>query len=668
MSIESNTPSDFSQKPHSDPTHQNPEGSTTMTRSLDKGKTILIPSEDTSPSPTNLTITPDLNYPVYTPTKSEEMIAPLGYPTPLYEGVAHTLIMPTRSKKALNLKWESHIVYQRRKYSKRAQHPNRSAFRSYQPAAPCQPSPPRWVQRPNTNAARTPQTPILQSHSVFYTHQQILYFSVPFGSQTRGIPSRLCKRYSEAYADHQNHGMGTSLRSSRQLQPWVDTRLLEVSISDSFDIRVRGTLVNYSPTTLNRLLGTIPPVRSIFDRLSITVNGDDLHDILCTLNIPGTDWFFHGHRRCLKVNRLNIEAKVRSKFVRRTLLPTSHDMKLSMNRVLVVYCILKGYPFDVGRLISSHIKPSCDRLNGRLSYPTIIHKLLAARHVLVLPQDVMSDDDMQLPEPPALPLPEPHTYQFFPRVDRPPERIANHPSVMQVVYPLQLQIQWLMRERIQMMEYHFIFDDIMCTALGQLDEQLMRNLPPYPTPPIIRPPYFPPTRHELTQTNHTHNMASNLKGVKKTTMTDEIRRALCKHNKDNPSVTQKQLQEWVSQATISNTVKRSLEYLSLAPERCDVKRHKPAKFPDLEKSLDEWILQYQEHVNMTAWTMDVSANTIANYFRHCKLRSTDNMTFENSDEGGESTQELQNLIKELGYRNAMDVEDVLTHPEENVVA
>ncbi|GKG25710.1 hypothetical protein Tco_0398856, partial [Tanacetum coccineum] len=26
------------------------------------------------------------------------------------------------------------------------------------------------------------------------------------------------------------------------------------------------------------------------------------------------------------------------------------------------------------------------------------------------------------------------------------------------------------------------------------------------------------------------------------------------------------------------------------------------------------------------------------------------------------------LIKELGYRNAMDVEDVLTHPEENVVA
>ncbi|GJU02804.1 CENP-B homolog protein 2-like protein [Tanacetum coccineum] len=71
---------------------------------------------------------------------------------------------------------------------------------------------------------------------------------------------------------------------------------------------------------------------------------------------------------------------------------------------------------------------------------------------------------------------------------------------------------------------------------------------------------------------------------------------------------------------------------------------------------------------ISAWTMDVSANTSGTVSSHCKLRSTDNMTFENSDEGGESTQELQNLIKELGYRNAMDVEDVLTHPEENVVA
>ncbi|GJW79214.1 CENP-B homolog protein 2-like protein [Tanacetum coccineum] len=219
-------------------------------------------------------------------------------------------------------------------------------------------------------------------------------------------------------------------------------------------------------------------------------------------------------------------------------------------------------------------------------------------------------------------------------------------------------------------------------------------------------------------------------------MTDEIRRALCKHNKDNPSLTQKQLQEWVhsnyglqvSQATISNTVKRSLEYLSLAPERGDVKRHKPAKFPDLEKSLYEWILQYQEHVNMTgeliiekakkfmkdmypvdtpdfflgmgtklefirdkvdqfemkgtswildetgvpnpakinvldamnlaisAWTMDVSANTIANCFRHCRNFRSQINDFEIPDEGGESTQENPEFDQRVGLCKCMDVE------------
>lgn len=45
----------------------------------------------------------------------------------------------------------------------------------------------------------------------------------------------------------------------------------------------------------------------------------------------------------------------------------------------------------------------------------------------------------------------------------------------------------------------------------------------------------------LTQTNHPRQGVSHLKGVKKTTITVEIQRALYKHNKDNPSLTQKQL-------------------------------------------------------------------------------------------------------------------------------
>nr|GEU49770.1 hypothetical protein [Tanacetum cinerariifolium] len=160
-------------------------------------------------------------------------------------------------------------------------------------------------------------------------------------------------------------------------------------------------------------------------------------------------------------------------------------------------------------------------------------------------------------------------------------------------------------------------------------------------------------------------------------MTDKIRRALCKHNKDNPSLTQKQLQEWVhsnyglqvSQATISNTVKRSLEYLSLAPERGDVKRHKPAKFPDLEKSLYKWILQYQEHVNMTG---ELIIEKAKKFMKDMYPVDTPDFTF--------SIGWLGKFKARCGIKNfwrfgesgsvemeGMDVEDVLTHREENVL-
>ncbi|XP_024639887.1 CENP-B homolog protein 2-like [Medicago truncatula] len=104
-------------------------------------------------------------------------------------------------------------------------------------------------------------------------------------------------------------------------------------------------------------------------------------------------------------------------------------------------------------------------------------------------------------------------------------------------------------------------------------------------------------------------MASHLKGVAKSTMSEQIRKELCEYKRDNPASTQKDLQRWlegkfqlkVSQGTISNTLKRSNDYLSAEIEkgRAEIKRHKPAKYPDMEKVVYEWFLQHQERVNIT---------------------------------------------------------------------
>ncbi|KAH1190680.1 ARS-binding protein 1 [Glycine max] len=218
-------------------------------------------------------------------------------------------------------------------------------------------------------------------------------------------------------------------------------------------------------------------------------------------------------------------------------------------------------------------------------------------------------------------------------------------------------------------------------------------------------------------------MTSHLKGVAKSTMSDQIRKELCEYKRDNLASTQKDLQRWlegkfelkVSQGTISNTFKRSDDYLSAEIEkrRVEIKRHKPTKYPDMKKVIYEWFLQHQERVNITGelilqkardtmklvyphddsnfnfsigwlgkfkhrhgiksfcrfgetWTIDVRKETISNCFRHCKIRSASDVA-RNLDEStfDEETQDLETMINQCGYRNKMDINNLMNYPGEN---
>lgn len=112
-------------------------------------------------------------------------------------------------------------------------------------------------------------------------------------------------------------------------------------------------------------------------------------------------------------------------------------------------------------------------------------------------------------------------------------------------------------------------------------------------------------------------MATHLKGIQKSTMTNQQRKMLCEYKRDQPGCTQNDLVKWVeksfnlkvSQATISNTLKRSAEFLSSDFEKGgSSKRQKSAKYPDLEKVVYEWFLQHQERVNITGELILEKAN------------------------------------------------------------
>jgi len=67
-----------------------------------------------------------------------------------------------------------------------------------------------------------------------------------------------------------------------------------------------------------------------------------------------------------------------------------------------------------------------------------------------------------------------------------------------------------------------------------------------------------------------------------------------------------------------------------------------------------------------AWRFDVKEKTIANCFRHCKIRSEDiDVPEEEVDQLEEDIQGLTNVISNLRYRNVMDVEHLLNYPNEN---
>ncbi|KAL0348039.1 UNVERIFIED_CONTAM: hypothetical protein Sangu_1031700 [Sesamum angustifolium] len=66
---------------------------------------------------------------------------------------------------------------------------------------------------------------------------------------------------------------------------------------------------------------------------------------------------------------------------------------------------------------------------------------------------------------------------------------------------------------------------------------------------------------------------------------------------------------------------------------------------------------------VSAWTTNVSQVSIANCFRHCKIRSNEEISSDSSETNfEESLHELENMIKDVGYRNEMDVNKLVDYP------
>ncbi|KAK8948740.1 hypothetical protein KSP39_PZI005926 [Platanthera zijinensis] len=136
---------------------------------------------------------------------------------------------------------------------------------------------------------------------------------------------------------------------------------------------VRGKKVDFSAAAINTFFDLDNDIIPDHDSLLKTVPKEELTAVIC--GALGSDWV-STKENALKSTCLSREAKVWLHFVNASLLPTRHLNHVQLDRLALIYCILKGIKINVGRIISSLIwKKVNDKKMKHIWFPTAITEL-----------------------------------------------------------------------------------------------------------------------------------------------------------------------------------------------------------------------------------------------------------------------------------------------------
>ncbi|KAK8583414.1 hypothetical protein V6N13_022120 [Hibiscus sabdariffa] len=141
------------------------------------------------------------------------------------------------------------------------------------------------------------------------------------------------------------------------------------------NITVRGRRVAINSATINNILGLPNNDPSIYALLRGLEDEDykTIKDFLCE---QGTEWNTTGKNpHSVSHPSLRPEAKLWNTFVKRNLMPTSHNQTIDRTRLVLIHVIMIGYSFNVGEVIAQEIAAACQNEKGILAFPCIISAL-----------------------------------------------------------------------------------------------------------------------------------------------------------------------------------------------------------------------------------------------------------------------------------------------------
>ncbi|KAK9034849.1 hypothetical protein V6N11_076906 [Hibiscus sabdariffa] len=207
---------------------------------------------------------------------------------------------------------------------------------------------------------------------------------------------------------------------------WVLEFYTNNAAGEDFSI-VRGRRVPATLATINALLDLPDDEPSFYAMLGGFEEEDFevIKDFLCQ---PNTEWNTTG-RNPNSVSRPSLlpEAKLWNTFVKRNLMPTSHNQTVDRTRLLLINTIMMGYRVNIGEILAKELPAACANDKGILAFPCLISALCRRAAVPTFDGDKYQPEktswtravymrkmdvpdaaplNMAMPTPPASPVPE----------------------------------------------------------------------------------------------------------------------------------------------------------------------------------------------------------------------------------------------------------------------
>ncbi|KAK8945170.1 hypothetical protein KSP39_PZI007645 [Platanthera zijinensis] len=178
--------------------------------------------------------------------------------------------------------------------------------------------------------------------------------------------------------------------------PWVYEFYANTPVAESGTVFVRGKKVNFSASAINSFFDLDDNIGPDHTTMLSSTPKADMTAVICS--VLGLDWV-STKENALHSTCLSREAKVWLHFVNTSLLPTRHLNHIQLDRITLIFCIIKGIKVNIGRIISRLIWTKVnDKKMKHIWFPTTITELYRAAGVELGEGDQITQVDRHITE------------------------------------------------------------------------------------------------------------------------------------------------------------------------------------------------------------------------------------------------------------------------------